>query len=246
MEKFIMANASGGWVRRFSAGRIMEHWLNAFLFLVLVVTGLAQKFHSLDVSEWIIMQAGGIDSIRFIHRVAGFALAVVTFQHVLIAFFGVLAGRWPFSMLVTKKDLTDSIRDLKYFLLIDKFPSSGGRYTYKQKFEYWGVLTGQMIMIVTGLALWFPAWATTFLPGQIIPAAKALHANEAMLVVIIIAIWHIYSAIFSPDVFPLDLSMFTGRISLERMRREHPLELAQMERTWQEDPGPADYSPEDT
>jgi cytochrome b subunit of formate dehydrogenase len=238
MEKFIMENTAVGWLRRFSTGRITEHWLNAFIFLVLVVTGLVQKFHALDISDWIIMQAGGIDAIRLIHRIAGVAIAVITVQHLATAFFGVLAGKWPFSMLITMKDVTDAVKDLRYYLCIDKFPSAGGRYTYKQKFEYWGVLTGQIIMIATGLALWFPAQATMFLPGQIIPAAKALHTNEAMLVVIIIAVWHIYNAIFSPDVFPLDRSIFTGRISLERMRREHPLELARMERAGQLDPGP--------
>ncbi len=63
------------------------------------------------------------------------------------------------------------------------------------------------------------------LPGEIIPAAKVLHTNEALVVFLIIAIWHIYNAIFSPEVFPLDTSIFTGYISKERMLREHSEEL---------------------
>jgi len=84
-------------------------------------------------------------------------------------------------------------------------------------------------MILTGAILWFPAVVTKFMPGEIIPAAKVLHTNEALVVFLIIAIWHIYNAIFSPEVFPLDTSMFTGYISKERMLREHPDELTQME-----------------
>ncbi len=41
---------------------------------------------------------------------------------------------------------------------------------------------------------------------------------------LVIITWHIYNAHLSPDVFPFDGSIFTGRISEERMRHEHPLE----------------------
>jgi len=71
--------------------------------------------------------------------------------------------------------------------------------------------------------------ALKILPGEIIPAAKALHSNEALLIFLINALWHIINAVFSPEVFPLDSSIFTGYISRERMAREHPLELARLE-----------------
>jgi hypothetical protein len=45
-----------------------------------------------------------------------------------------------------------------------------------------------------------------------------------MMAFLIIVTWHIYNAVFSPEVFPLDTSIFTGRISVERMRHEHPIE----------------------
>ena len=38
-----------------------------------------------------------------------------------------------------------------------------------------------------------------------------------------------YDSILSPDVFPLVKSVFTGYITIERMRSEHPLALAAME-----------------
>jgi hypothetical protein len=50
-----------------------------------------------------------------------------------------------------------------------------------------------------------------------------------MLIFILIAVWHIYNAIFSPEVFPLDTSIFTGKISRDRMVLEHPKELARIE-----------------
>ena len=84
-------------------------------------------------------------------------------------------------------------------------------------------------MISTGVVLWFPVNVARFLPGEVIPAAKAAHSNEALLAFLVIVTWHIYNSIFSPEVFPLDTGIFTGKISRERMVHEHPLELARIE-----------------
>jgi hypothetical protein len=37
-----------------------------------------------------------------------------------------------------------------------------------------------------------------------------------------------YSAHFSPETFPVDTSVFTGKISKHRMLHEHPLEYARL------------------
>ncbi len=83
-------------------------------------------------------------------------------------------------------------------------------------------------MIVTGLMLYFPILTTSYLPGEIIPAAQMAHSNEGLLAFLVVITWHIYNAHFSPDVFPFDLTIFTGKISVERMEKEHPLEYSRM------------------
>jgi formate dehydrogenase subunit gamma len=223
-------------VKRFSRSRILEHWTHVLTFSVLVCTGLSQKFYSLDVSQWIILHLGGIDNVRLIHRFTGVLFSLEIITHLTIIAIGIIYFQWQPSMLITKKDFTDVVHNIKYYLGLENTPTGGGRFTYKQKFEYWGILTGVLLMMFTGMILWFPTVVTTFLPGEIIPAAKVLHTNEAFVVFLIIAIWHIYSAIFSPEVFPLDTSMFTGYISKTRMLREHPDELAAMEeQPWEND-----------
>jgi hypothetical protein len=42
--------------------------------------------------------------------------------------------------------------------------------------------------------------------------------------VLVVLLWHSYGVILRPEVFPLDTSIFTGKISLERLREEHALE----------------------
>jgi formate dehydrogenase gamma subunit len=218
-------------VKRFSLARIVEHWAHVLTFGVLVCTGLSQKFYSLDISQWFILRLGGIDSVRLIHRFAGVLVSLGVITHLTIAAIGIIYLKWQPSMVITKKDFTDVVHNIRYYLGLENSPTRGGRYTYKQKFEYWGILTGVLLMMLTGVILWFPVTMTTFLPGEIIPAAKVLHTNEAFVVFLIIAIWHVYNAIFSPEVFPLDTSIFTGYLSKERMLREHPDELAEMEET---------------
>ncbi len=212
-------------VKRFSTARIVEHWMHVLTFCVLVSTGLSQRFYALGVSQWIILHLGGIDSVRLIHRFAGIVFSLGVMTHLAVAAFGIVYRRWQPSMVITKKDFTDVVHNIRYYLGLENAPTRGGRYTYKQKFEYWGILTGVLLMIATGVVLWFPAVVTNFLPGEIIPAAKVLHTNEALVVFLIISIWHIYNAIFSPEVFPLDTSIFTGYLSKERMLQEHPEEL---------------------
>jgi formate dehydrogenase gamma subunit len=216
-------------IRRFSRGRIVEHWLTVVTFLTLVVTGISQKFFYLDISQWCIMKLGGIDNVRIIHRYAGVVFVIAAASHIIIAALGVVLKKWQPSMVINKNDFTDAIHDIRYYIGVENSPARCDRYSYKQKFEYWGILTGGLLMIGTGLILWFPTFVVRLLPGELIPVAKALHSNEALVIVLLIAVWHIYNSIFSPEVFPLDTSIFTGYISKERMAREHPLELMRME-----------------
>jgi len=215
-------------IRRFSPYRIIEHWSHAVLFVVLVVTGLSQKFHTYDLSQWVVLRLGGIDAVRLIHRLAGFILIILFVQHVVVAAVGVIRLRWQASMIIHLKDFKDAVSNLQYYFGLKNHPATFDRYDYKQKFDYWGVLVSNLIMIVTGLILWFPITTSKYLYGEFIPAANVIHTSQSLLFILIIVIWHIYNSIFSPEIFPFDTSILSGYISKERMANEHPLELAGM------------------
>lgn len=226
-----MATASHGSIKRFGIGRICEHQANALVFAVLVITGLSQRFHEFKASHWIIATLGGVDALRVIHRYSGLLFIILIATHLATGIYGVVVKRWSASMLINGNDFRNAVENLKYYFGITNHPALCDRYDYKQKFEYWGVIAGGFLMITTGLILWFPVDVASFLPGEFIPAAKAAHSNEALLAFLVIVTWHIYNSIFSPEVFPLDTAIFTGKISRERMVHEHPLELARIENT---------------
>lgn len=214
--------------RRFSTYRIVEHLALIAVFVLLGMTGLPQKFHTVGLSQRVIHALGGIDSVRLLHHIGGVLFGGLLLQHIVVNAAGVLFLRWQPSMLIALKDSQDALQNVRYYLGLADGPARCGRYTYKEKCTYWLILIGAIQMVVTGLVLWFPVAVTSYLPGQVVPASKVIHTSEAMLIFLLVVTWHIYDSLLSPDVFPLNRSIFTGYLDRKRMKRLHPLELAQL------------------
>jgi len=156
-------------------------------------------------------------------------LIIAVVWHGIGALRAILSRKVGFSMAVNKRDFTDAVQTLRYYLGLEDHPAAFDRYDYKQKWEYWSLMIGNVIMILSGLTLMYPTIVARIGPGEIIPAAKVAHSNEGLMAFLVITIWHIFNAHLHPDVFPFDASIFTGKISRERMEHEHPLELARAE-----------------
>ena len=216
------------WITRFNASQRAQHAVLLVSFVVLVITGLPQKYSDWSLATWTINQLGGIDSARFIHRSASVALVLQSAYHILELAFSAARGRLRPSMAPNLKDVFDAMTTLRYSLGLAPAPPRFDRYEYRQKFEYWGVVFGMGVMISTGLILWFPIVFTELFPGELVVAAREAHGGEATLALLTIVTWHLYSVLVSPGQFPGDLSIFTGRISMGRMEEEHPLELARL------------------
>lgn len=213
---------------RFNVGQRAEHWILMITFTLLAVTGLAQKYSTAGWAQWLILTLGGVEWVRLIHRSFAFLFTASAIYHVILLVYSTGLRHAKFSMMVSMKDFTDVVDTVKYsFGLSDRKPEFG-RYDYRQKFEYIGVLFGSLIIVGSGYFIMFPIVMTRFLPGEFVAAAVAFHGNEAMLAVLTIVIWHLYDVIFKPDIFPADTSIFTGKISMKRMHEEHSLELAEM------------------
>ena len=217
------------YIVRFNLQQRIEHLITMVVFALLCLTGLPQKFFTAGWAQLLVALFGGFDAMRWVHRACGIALAVSTVVHFAGAAAAMLSREVGFTMMPTRKDFEDAIQQLRYYLGATDRQPLYDRYTYKEKFEYWGLVVGNVIMVFTGFILFFPVAVARFLPGELIPAAKVAHSNEGLMALLVIAIWHIFNAHLNPDVFPADTSIFTGKVSRERYEHEHPLELARLE-----------------
>jgi hypothetical protein len=104
---------------------------------------------------------------------------------------------------------------------LEKEAPKQGFYTFEEKFEYWALIWGTILMGVTGFMLWNPVFVAKYLPGSWIPVAKAAHGNEALLAVLAVLLWHMYHVFIKH----FNKSMYTGYMSREEMEHYHALAL---------------------
>ena len=215
---------------RFSVRQRAEHLSIMVLFTVLVITGMPQKYYEAAFSATLVHALGGINATRLIHRIAGVLFALTVVAHLAVAIWQVATRRLTRLAIVPRRqDYRDALATLRWYLGLSKEKPLFDRFDYRQKFEYWGMVAGSMIMVATGIVLLFPVVIGSLVPGQLIPAAQVAHSMEGLMAFLVVIVWHIYNAHLNPDVFPFDWSIFTGKISRHRMIEEHPLELARIE-----------------
>ena len=211
---------------RFELGQRISHLVMLTSFTILGITGLVQKFIDSPISLAMINALGGIETTRHIHRFAAAALLLVSTYHFIDVFYRVYVLRSPWSMIPLFSDLVHVYHDVLYYLGFRKSKGYYGRYSYAEKAEYLALVWGTVLMAITGFMMWNPISTARFLPGEVIPAAKAAHGAEAILAVLAVLIWHVYHV----HVKLFNKSMFTGKMSEEEMEHEHPAELADIQR----------------
>jgi len=224
--------------RRFPALYRRLHIMVIVSFLGLAVTGMTLKFSYLPWASWLAHALGGFESAGYIHRIC----AVITFGYFGIHLWDVVrkkraAGKsWARflldrdSMLPNGKDFRDAIATFRWFVGFGPRPRYG-RWTYWEKFDYFAVFWGVMIIGSTGLLLWFPELFTHVLPGWFINVATIIHSDEALLATAFIFTVHFFNTHFRPDKFPMDTVIFTGRVPVEELMEDRPEEYEQLVRS---------------
>lgn len=207
---------------RFPLSYRIEHWVAMGSFTVLAITGLIQMYSEAGISIAVIRLLGGVEATRVIHRGAAIVLMLEVIYHIGAVGYRFFVKRASMEMLPSLEDVRNAWRTLcRNFNLGGKRPQQG-RYTFEEKAEYWAFVWGTVIMVITGFVLWNPIATARILPGEVIPAAKAAHGNEALLAVLAIILWHFYHV----HIRNFNKSIFTGYLSEEEMLEEHPKELA--------------------
>jgi len=209
--------------QRFNLHFRVQHMIMITSVILLIVTGLPLKFPEgpLGGLVWLL---GGLDVTRTLHRIGGTSLVVVSIYHTAYTILHP-DGRRDFLLLLPRfQDLRDLVQNIRFNLGLASSRPRFDRFSYIEKFDYWAVYWGCVIMIGSGALLWFETMSLTYLPKFVLDIAKEAHSDEALLATLAIVIWHFYHVHLNPDKFPGTATWWTGKISKREMMEEHPLE----------------------
>lgn len=209
---------------RFSIAQRWEHAVLMLSGLILLLTGLPQKYREFSISQDLLSTPDRVELIRQIHHIAAIVLALEAVYHVGRIIYLMAKRRLPGDLLPTWQDVRDAGHMLQYLLFLRSDKPKFGRYNFEQKVTYWFIFFGVLIMGISGFIIWFPVQFTQFLPGGVVPAAKLAHSTEAVVAAIFVIVWHVYHV----HVERTNLSMFTGRVSEDEMRTFHEKEYERL------------------
>jgi cytochrome b subunit of formate dehydrogenase len=218
----------GEMFERFNRNFRFQHIVMFTSVILLIITGMPIKFPDFVLSRYLVGLWGGIHNSTVVHRIGAVMLIYFMVHHL---FYTVLSrqGRRDFILLIpTPKDAKDAVQNVRHFIGKTGEKPRFGRFSYIEKFDYWAVYWGCVIMIGSGLFLWFEGIALKYFPKYILDVAHEMHSDEAMLATLAIVIWHFYNVHFNPDRFPGTLMWWHGRISEHEMKEEHPLEYEEI------------------
>jgi formate dehydrogenase subunit gamma len=211
-------------IERFSITFRVQHIVLFASCIILIISGIPLKFPNTAWAAWFFHLVGGVTASGTMHRVGAVGLISVGIFHMLYIT-ATREGRYNFrELLPSLKDVKDVFRNVTYFLGFKKSGARFRRFSYIEKFDYWAVYWGMVVMITSGLMLWFQDSAMAIFPKFFIDMAHEAHSDEALLATLAIIIWHFYNVHFNPDNFPMSWTWLTGKISKTKMIHHHPEE----------------------
>ena len=219
-------------IQRFDREARWLHIVIMTTFLGLAATGMPLLFSDAPWGRTLAAIFGGFRGAGLVHRFFGAVLLAAVVWHVSRILWrafvrgetGLLWG--PTSMVPQPRDVVHAYQQVTWFFGRGPRPRFE-QFTYWEKFDYWAVLWGTLIMGAAGLILWFPEAASRLLPGWMFNVALFVHGAEAALAIGFIFVVHFFNGHIRPEKFPMDLVIFTGTLTETELRHER---AAQYER----------------
>jgi formate dehydrogenase subunit gamma len=198
---------SDGRILRYTLSERVQHWLGAFTYIYCLITGLA--FWS-PYMFWLADLVGGGPTARFWHPWFGVGFALSVF--------------WMYKM--WRGDLATTDADRRWWKAINYYVENDdeklppvGRFNFGQKIFFWLMFFGVILLLISGLGLWFVEsipWSLRWLRYL----AVTVHVVAALATIGAFII-HIYMSVFmEPESFQ---AMIHGRVPSAWARTYHRL-----------------------
>ena len=210
---------------RMDANAVFQHNVLTISFTVLVISGFALVYSDAWVFQKFFGWDGGSTVRGLVHRASAALFMFGSVWH--LSYLGSRNGkRFIKGMIPSIADFTEFVQMMLYNLGKRKERPRFDRFSYVEKAEYWALVWGGVVMIVTGLFLWFDNTAIRFLPKGLLDVMLVIHHYEAWLATLAILVWHFYAVIFNPAVYPGNPSWYNGKMPVDMYRHEHPSDPA--------------------
>jgi len=198
LEKHEVMPAVGGnphagerFIQRFTRSQRYMHAVLFSTFLGLAATGLPLRFSQSYWARKFASGVGGFGAILFFHKFCAIILTITFLIHVKdIVQRGIVHREkgifWgSTSMVANWKDVKDLFGHLRWMIGLGPKPQFE-RYAYWEKFDYWAVFWGMIVIGFSGYAMWFAPFFAHFLPGWALNAVLVIHSEEGLLAILFI------------------------------------------------------------
>ncbi len=178
---------------------------------------------------------GGYNMARVVHIYVGIFMLIGFLVHAVYLMFKVDWRRFPRSLFSSDSivphpaDVKGFFSHMQWMFGRKPFPEFD-RWGFWEKFDYWAVFWGMVIIGGTGLIMAFPLYVTRYIPGWFLNVAFWIHRIEAILAMAHVFIIHFFIAHLRRHNFPMDRAMFEGSVSLETARHERPAWVNRLQR----------------
>jgi cytochrome b subunit of formate dehydrogenase len=168
-----------------------QHFILMTTFILLAYTGFVHKFPD-AVFSWPFRAFGDAGSATrgMIHRVAGWMFIALFLVHAVSLVFTARGREYLKLLWFAWCDAGDAFGTLAYNLGLRKIAPPHRQWNYAEKAEYWALMWGSVVMIITGLMLLFTETVLAMLPKVWHDVAQVIHFYEAVLATLAIVVWH--------------------------------------------------------
>jgi len=223
----------------------LQHFILIITFFLLIITGLPIFFYEFKLLKGLFASQNSFYIRGIVHRIAAVLFILNLVFHFLYTIF-TSRGRNNFKEMIPKfKDFKDAFEIFWHNLAVTRFlykrgilknffnahpywlfeePPKYGRFNFIEKFEYWAVGWGAVVMIISGFFMWNVELSLSLFPLWVHDIFIIIHGYEAILAFLAVIIWHMYNVHFNPQEFPMSKVWLNGKIKARDLRILHPLE----------------------